>query len=83
MFERFSLTYESISTRTFKLGRTETNRSLSVESKEFVLAFCNQKDDSEGPAIMKLLSNASRAHGNRIKMGSSGQGVDRHILGLR
>ena len=41
MHKQITPVYETASTRMFHHGRTETGRSLSVQSKEFVEAFDN------------------------------------------
>ena len=73
--------YETISTRKFLHGRTETCRSLSNESKAFVVAF----DDHRQTPVQKhdALIRAAKRHGEYLDMGGNGLGVDRHLLGLR
>ena len=84
--------YESASTRAFQQGRTETIRAHSLEQKALVEAL--QKTDIPqleqnglgGEAVQrlkKLLLEAQRRHGVLSAEASSGQGVDRHLLGLR
>ncbi|KAJ9064087.1 Carnitine O-acetyltransferase mitochondrial, variant 2 [Entomophthora muscae] len=74
-------TYETASSRFFLHGRTETTRSCSVESTAFVKMF----DD---PSISKAdkvaaFQAAVASHLAYMKKASRGQGVDRHLLGLR
>lgn len=74
-------TYETASTRAFLHGRTETVRSCSVESTDFVKKF-------DSPEVTKLekvdaFQRAISAHLAYMKKASRGQGVDRHLLGLR
>ncbi|XP_052823109.1 carnitine O-acetyltransferase [Octopus bimaculoides] len=74
-------TYESGSTRRFKLGRTDTIRSCTVPSYLFTRAM----DDTGVPVIEKLqfLHQAIQTHKNLINDAISGQGIDRHLLGLK
>lgn len=74
-------TYESASTRGFLHGRTETVRSCSVESVAFTRTIedpCASDADK-----MHALSNALTSHLEYMKAASTGNGVDRHLLGLR
>ncbi|VEU21086.1 DEKNAAC101987 [Brettanomyces naardenensis] len=73
-------TYESASTRKYFGGRTETCRSVSPESLQFVRDW---EDTSKTPKE-KIASfrNAVNAHVSFIKEASDGLGVDRHLLGL-
>ncbi|SPC63476.1 probable carnitine O-acetyltransferase, mitochondrial precursor [Ustilago sp. UG-2017b] len=73
-------TYESAQTRKFKWGRTETIRSASIESKAFCEAMESHSSDAERyekfqAAVKQHLSYASAA--------ADGQGVDRHLFGLK
>lgn len=72
--------YETASTRMFKHGRTETTRSLSSYSKNFVEVFDSDKSVEEKYAA---LQEACKQHINYIGTASKGKGVDRHLLGLR
>ncbi|KAK3825295.1 MAG: acyltransferase ChoActase/COT/CPT [Benniella sp.] len=74
-------TYETGSTRQFRNGRTETTRTLSVES----VAFCKAM---ENPSVkpeekVKLLRAATAAHSKYQRDAASGKGCDRHMMGLR
>ncbi|KAI8914641.1 acyltransferase ChoActase/COT/CPT [Gorgonomyces haynaldii] len=73
--------YESASTRFFKHGRTETGRSMSVESLEFCQSFDN--DDILYDDKRKLLKTAIQTQSGYMKQAAMGQGIDRHMLGLR
>jgi carnitine O-acetyltransferase len=55
-------------------------RSLSVESALFVEAF----DDSKKPLAEKLslFQAAAKTHHKTLVEGSSGRGIDRHLMGL-
>lgn len=74
-------TYESASTRRFQQGRTETCRSVSDES----VAWCNAMANPEIPPeeCIKRFRGALDAHVKYISVASDGQGVDRHLFGLK
>ncbi|KAL2092652.1 hypothetical protein ACEWY4_012450 [Coilia grayii] len=81
MYKECCSTYESASLRMFRLGRTETIRSTSVESLAFVTAMDNPaKQNSEKIA---LLENAIKAHRAYADLAVNGQAIDRHLLGLK
>jgi len=73
--------YESVSTRHFRRGRTETGRSLTSDSVNFIDAFM----DSSIPDAtkMELFSKAEISHVQYAKQASNAQGCDRHLLGLK
>ncbi len=81
LHRRIAKTYESGQTRAFRLGRTETIRSASVASRDW----CAVMDDAATPAARKveLLRSALSIHAERGKLAAQGQGVDRHLLGLK
>lgn len=74
-------TYESASLRMFRLGRTDTIRSASSASLQFVQAF----DDPSKHNLQKveLLHEAVKAHRWYTNIAISGQAIDRHLLGLK
>uniref|UniRef100_A0A8C1NM94 Carnitine O-acetyltransferase n=1 Tax=Cyprinus carpio TaxID=7962 RepID=A0A8C1NM94_CYPCA len=74
-------TYESASLRMFRLGRTDTIRSMSIDSDKFVKAM----DDPAKHNIEKvaLLDKAVKAHRAYADMAIRGQAIDRHLLGLK
>eukprot|EP01138_Halocafeteria_seosinensis_P013724 gb/GECG01014015.1/.p1 GENE.gb/GECG01014015.1/~~gb/GECG01014015.1/.p1 ORF type:complete len:658 (+),score=72.15 gb/GECG01014015.1/:1-1974(+) len=73
-------TYESGHTRFFYHGRTETIRSCSVESTEWVNLMTNDKaSDKER---FDALKKAIESHKNYGKDAILGQGIDRHLMGL-
>jgi len=74
-------TYESASLRQFRLGRTDTIRSCSVSSQAFVEAMDEANVTNSEKA--KLLREAVAAHRRYTNEAVSGQGIDRHLLGLR
>ena len=81
MYGKNRPTYESASTRKFKLGRTETTRSVSDES----VAFCTAHADPSIPReeVVKRLRAAMAAHSKYTAEASVGKGVDRHLFGLK
>ncbi|CAL1534831.1 unnamed protein product [Lymnaea stagnalis] len=74
-------TYETGSLRRFQLGRTDTIRSCSVAS----LAFTKAMDDPSlsGTAKVDFLKKAVASHRKYTDETVSGQGIDRHLLGLK
>ncbi|CAJ0912523.1 2371_t:CDS:2, partial [Entrophospora sp. SA101] len=74
-------TYESASTRAFLLGRTETVRSCSVDSVAFTKAFDDKNVKKEQK--IELLKKAIESHLEYMISATKGNGVDRHLLGLR
>mmetsp|Transcript_59715 Transcript_59715/g.141984 ORF Transcript_59715/g.141984 Transcript_59715/m.141984 type:complete len:801 (+) Transcript_59715:97-2499(+) len=75
-----ALTYEASVTRLFAQGRTETVRSLSIESAAFVDAMLSQ-DASDAERVAKL-SAAADKHASLYKHAMVGGGIDRHLFGL-
>jgi len=77
---QFALTYESALSRLFRCGRTETVRSLSVESSEFVRAM---EDKGVANATRReLLKAAVEHHQTTYRLAMSGEGIDRHLFAL-
>jgi len=80
-------TYEATQVRQFLHGRTETTRSVSLESEAFVktMGLAPKKDEGDS-AIRKeklaLLQGATTAHSQYSRDAASGAGVDRHFFGL-
>ncbi|CAL9732088.1 carnitine O-acetyltransferase, mitochondrial [Monosporozyma unispora] len=74
-------TYEAASTRRFFKGRTETGRSVTKESYEFVSNWSNPKLSLNDK--IALLQNAVKAHSNYLKGAANGEGIDRHFFGLK
>jgi len=73
--------YESCQTRKFLLGRTEVIRSSSPESKAFCEAMIStSSSDSERE---KKFREAVRRHIQYSTWAADGQGVDRHMFGLK
>ncbi|KAJ2865804.1 hypothetical protein GGI22_001427 [Coemansia erecta] len=77
----FAPVYETASTRQFLHGRTETARSLTSEAADFVVVM--ESAASSDADKYNALVRASERHQTLLREASSGQGIDRHILGLR
>lgn len=74
-------TYETGSTRKFMLGRTDTIRSASIASSEFVKAMVSpNKTNAEK---LDLMNKAIEAHTKYTKETVNGQAIDRHLLGMK
>jgi carnitine O-acetyltransferase len=74
-------TYEAATTRVFYKGRTETIRVVSDESVAFVQAMLDHSATSE--ERVRLFSEALKKHKQLALEAGMGEGVDRHMLGLR
>ena len=74
-------TYESATTRRFYKGRTEVIRVVSSESEAFVQSML----DPHVPRNKRkaLFMEAAKKHVETAKAAGSGQGFDRHLLGLK
>eukprot|EP00054_Salpingoeca_dolichothecata_P012164 m.67518 g.67518 ORF g.67518 m.67518 type:complete len:605 (+) comp19812_c0_seq3:416-2230(+) len=73
-------TYETAHTRRFHHGRTETIRSASIASKAFTDALL---DGQPTGICAKLFREAVASHSNYTQLCMNGEGVDRHLLGLK
>ncbi|XP_069764295.1 carnitine O-palmitoyltransferase 1, liver isoform-like isoform X1 [Narcine bancroftii] len=76
----FCLTYESSMTRLFREGRTETVRSCTAETCNFVTALENKKFSKE--ECLNLFRIAAKNHQHISRLAMSGCGVDRHLFCL-
>src|SRR5882762_5105143 len=99
MFNRPGVTYESAQTRKYQLGRTEVIRSASNESKAWAEAMLSPDETvstvplTERPCILKytqqgshraaLFKKAAARHVQYSVWATDGQGVDRHLFGLK
>ncbi|XP_067398111.1 carnitine O-acetyltransferase [Emydura macquarii macquarii] len=81
MYDQVCATYESASLRMFRLGRTDTIRSASVNSLKFVQAMDNPSKQNQEK--VELLRRATQAHRAYTDMAIKGDAIDRHLLGLR
>ncbi|CAF1425143.1 unnamed protein product [Adineta steineri] len=77
---RFNLTYEASMTRLFRDGRTETVRSCSIESSQWVKSMENP-NISKSERI-KLLRLACDYHQQQYRDAMTGKGIDRHLFCL-
>ncbi|KAI3652212.1 hypothetical protein MP228_003515 [Amoeboaphelidium protococcarum] len=73
--------YETASTRQFLKGRTECIRSCSVDSVNFLKLMVNKNASFQQK--YDALQKAGVSHTRYTIEAMSGQGVDRHILGLK
>ncbi|BGP19341.1 hypothetical protein JCM10213v2_007430 [Rhodosporidiobolus nylandii] len=80
-FNRPTATYEAAQTRRFQLGRTETVRILTPEALAFVRSALSPSSSRDEK--LSLFRAAIASHGRDMKLASSGQGVDRHLFGLK
>ncbi|RLN47323.1 hypothetical protein BBJ28_00002320 [Nothophytophthora sp. Chile5] len=80
MHQRVPAVYETAHTRMFYHGRTETIRALSNESLAFVRKM--ESDASEGEK-WDALRTAINAHKETLKNALTGDGIDRHMMGLQ
>ncbi|KAJ1759028.1 hypothetical protein LPJ58_002491 [Coemansia sp. RSA 1591] len=73
--------YETASTRQFLHGRTETVRSLTPQVAQCVYTMCDATTTPRDRYT--ALVRAATKHQEMLRTASAGQGVDRHIFGLR
>lgn len=73
--------YETAHLRIYDGGRTETIRSCTLESLQFAQAMLKEEADNE--ERLELLKKAVDAHSQYMQMALEGNGVDRHLLGLK
>ncbi|KZV73023.1 acyltransferase ChoActase/COT/CPT [Peniophora sp. CONT] len=77
----FTAVYETVLTRLFVRGRTETIRSYTADSREWILVMLDPKrSDNERHG---LLRRAIQTHTKLTREAATGKGIDRHLLGLR
>lgn len=84
--------YESATTKSFLWGRTETLRPLTTDSAAFVAAYfdafagtpaiANRGNDDAVKRVGLALRKAAATHARMAGLCGSGQGCDRHLLGL-
>ena len=73
--------YESAQTRKFRQGRTEVIRSASQEAKDWITSMLEEgKSDL---VRVDLFRKAVTRHLEYAAKASSGNGVDRHLFGLK
>ncbi|CAG7730163.1 unnamed protein product [Allacma fusca] len=76
----FTQTYEAAMTRFYKFGRTETVRSCTRESCDWVLAM--QNPDLSNQEKLRLFRLACSKHQQNYRRSMSGKGFDRHMFAL-
>lgn len=81
MFGECRPTYEPAHTRRFLRGRTETIRSVSKDSLAWVKSM--RSPSATPQERFELLRKAAATHSKNSKLAGAGEGVDRHLLGLR
>ncbi|XP_061475447.1 carnitine O-acetyltransferase-like isoform X2 [Rhineura floridana] len=74
-------TAESASLRRFHRGRTETIRSTTSAALAFVRAMAD--DSCQALERLSLLKKAVEVHSTLTEQALDGQGIDRHLLGLK
>ena len=77
--------YESASTKSWRIGRTEAIRSTTMESSAFARAMADHTSDHGGPRDAKialLLKESTIRHRSIAQAASNCQGVDRHLFSL-
>lgn len=74
--------YESAALRRFNNARTECIRSTSIESVQFAKALNNEKCTDEA-SLKESMSIAIQKHKQLASEAVLGQGVDRHLWGLK
>ncbi|XP_017774150.1 PREDICTED: choline O-acetyltransferase isoform X2 [Nicrophorus vespilloides] len=91
LYGKLTATYESASTRRFKLGRVDCIRSGSPEALAWAAAMAQPKEDEKKVTFhlvsnevkLKLWEEAVRAQTKEMIDNILGQGIDIHLLGLR
>uniref|UniRef100_A0A671RDB1 Carnitine O-palmitoyltransferase 1, liver isoform-like n=1 Tax=Sinocyclocheilus anshuiensis TaxID=1608454 RepID=A0A671RDB1_9TELE len=76
---KFCLTYEASMTRLFREGRTETVRSCTTQTCDFVRAMMN---DKQVCLLIPLLKVAAEKHQDLYRLAMTGKGIDRHLFCL-
>lgn len=76
-----ALTYESAGTVRFRYGRTETVRSATSKALHFVQQM--ESPDVSDADRLKALQAAVKEHVKLMRVATNGDGIDRHMLGLR
>lgn len=82
-FGTFVSTYESASTSAFKLGRTETMRPSTMETKKLAELFAKSSNDVNASEALKQMQVCSKLHNQLVKEASTGQGFDRHLFAMK
>lgn len=83
MFSRPPVVYESAQTRKYQLGRTEVIRSTSNEALAWVQAMHDTSGKVTDVERAGLFRKAVARHLQYAAWAADGQGVDRHLFGLK
>ncbi|KAI0034239.1 acyltransferase ChoActase/COT/CPT [Vararia minispora EC-137] len=77
----FTAVYETVLTRLFDRGRTETIRSYTEDSRAWILSMMGISASVK--RRHELLRRAIQTHTKLTREAAAGRGIDRHLLGLR
>ncbi|KAH9983330.1 acyltransferase ChoActase/COT/CPT [Russula compacta] len=77
----FTAMYETALTCAFDKARTETIRTLSEDSRAWVLSMADEAATTSTRFV--LLRRAIQTHTSLTREAATGRGIDRHLLGLR
>ncbi|TEB34514.1 carnitine acetyltransferase [Coprinellus micaceus] len=77
----FTATYETVLTRMFKNGRTETLRSYTGDARDWVLSMVTPGVSNQ--SRLKALQRAIQTHTRLTREAATGRGIDRHLMGLQ
>ncbi|KHJ83620.1 Choline/Carnitine O-acyltransferase [Oesophagostomum dentatum] len=77
---KFELTYEPAVMRLYRDGRTETVRSCSMESCNFVRSMLDKEETDQ--TRLRLLREACDRHQAYYRNAMAGHGVDRHLFAM-
>ncbi|XP_055588371.1 peroxisomal carnitine O-octanoyltransferase [Uranotaenia lowii] len=78
----FAPTYETAMMRQYYKGRTETCRSCSIETVNFIEAMQQHSKESSGATKAKLFRTAAYRQTELMNEARKGNGIDRHLFGL-
>ncbi|XP_068449749.1 carnitine O-palmitoyltransferase 2, mitochondrial-like [Clinocottus analis] len=74
---------ETCSTAAFRHGRTDTIRSVTLQTQRCSRAFVLQPGRHSAEQLQAMLSECSTSHRQLIKEGITGQGFDAHLIALK
>nr|XP_008201281.1 PREDICTED: choline O-acetyltransferase [Tribolium castaneum] len=93
LYGKLTATYESASTRRFRLGRVDCIRSASPEALAWAMAMAQPKDEDDSKKVtfhlvsdeekLRLWKEAIKRQTTEMVDNILGQGIDIHLLGLR
>ena len=79
-FGKLRSTYESVSIRHFKNGRTESARAVNEDVSRLAKEFFS--NNSSKDRLKELFIKAQSSHGDRIRKCQEGNGIERHMFAL-